>query len=84
MLGCTALAALPFILGVIGLTPQLGYWPGVIAFLWGLVIYVKGTAVADEFNIGQAILAVILPILVIPLVGLVRLLDNILPFKLAP
>jgi hypothetical protein len=84
MLGCTALAAVPFILGVFGLIPQLGYWPGAIAFLWGLVIYVMGTTVANEFGIGQAILAVILPILVIPLAGLVRLLDDMLPYKPAP
>ena len=81
MLGCTALAAVPFILGVFGFIPQLGYWPGLIAFLWGLVIYVMGTAVANEFGIGKAILAVILPILVIPLVGLVRLLDDLLPYS---
>jgi hypothetical protein len=81
MLGCTALAAVPFILGVFGFIPQLGYWPGLIAFLWGLVIYVMSTAVANEFGIGKAILAVILPILVIPLVGLVRLLDDLLPYS---
>ena len=81
MLGCTALAAVPFILGIFGFIPQLGYWPGLIAFLWGLVIYVMGTAVANEFGIGKAILAVILPILVIPLVGLVRLLDDLLPYS---
>ncbi len=51
-----------------------------IAFLWGLVIYVIGTAVANEFGIGKAIPAAILPILVILLVGLVRLLDDLLPY----
>ena len=49
-------------------------------FLWGLVIYVMSTAVANEFGIGKAMLAVILPILVIPLVGPVRLLDDLLPY----
>lgn len=80
MLGCTALAAVPFILGVFGFIPQSGYWPGGIAFLWGLVIYVMSTAVANEFSIGKAILAVIVPILVILLVGLVRLLRDLLPY----
>ncbi len=84
MLGVTALAAVPFVLGVLGFIPQLGSWPGVIAFLWGLVIYVKGTAVANEFGTGPAILTVILPVLVIPSVGLVRLLDDLLPYKPAP
>ncbi|MEE8392326.1 MAG: Yip1 family protein [Anaerolineae bacterium] len=81
MLGCTALAVVPFILGVFGFIPQLGYWPVLIAFLWGLVIYIMGTAVANEFGVGKAILAVILPILVILLVGLVRLLDDLLPYS---
>jgi hypothetical protein len=36
-----------------------------IAFLWGIVIYVKATMVSHELTVGRAIVAVFLPMVVI-------------------
>ena len=51
--------------------PCLGAILGFIAFIWGLAIYVKATAVANELSLGRALLAAILPAAV--LIGLVSL-----------
>jgi hypothetical protein len=37
----------------------------VVATVWGIAIYVKALAVANEFTIGRAIVATLLPALVI-------------------
>ena len=41
--------------------------------MWGVVIYVKGTAIAQEMTTGKAILAVLLPIIVGVLLALLLL-----------
>ncbi len=64
MLGCTALYVVPHILDAFGFVPCLGALLGLIAFVWGIVIYVKGVAVANDFGYGKAILAFLLPLLV--------------------
>jgi hypothetical protein len=45
--------------------PCLGGLLGVVATVWGIAIYVKALAVANEFTIGRAIVATLLPALVI-------------------
>ena len=71
MLGCTALYVAPQILTILQVIPCLGAILGFVAFVWGLVIYVKATAVANELSSGRALLAAILPAAV--LIGLILL-----------
>lgn len=69
--GATSLYAAPHLLNVFGFLPVLGPITYIVAFLWGLVIYVKATAVSHEIGLGRALLAVLLPALI--LIGLVVL-----------
>ena len=71
MLGCTALYVAPQILTILQVIPCLGPILALVAFVWGLVIYVKATAVANELSLGRALLATILPAAV--LIGLISL-----------
>ena len=77
MLGTTALYATPHILDVLKPVPCLGGMLGLVAAVWGIAIYVKALAVANEFSFGRAIAATVLPaliFLVLALIGLVGLL----------
>lgn len=71
MLGCTALYVAPQILTILRVIPCLGSILAFVSFVWGLVIYVKATAVANELSLGRALLATILPAAV--LIGLISL-----------
>lgn len=71
MLGCTALYVAPQILTILQVIPYLAAILGFVAFVWGLVIYIKATAVANELSLGRALLATILPAAV--LIGLISL-----------
>ena len=71
MLGCTALYVAPQILTILQVIPCLGAILGFVAFVWGVVIYVKATAVANELSLGRALLSAILPAAV--LIGLISL-----------
>ncbi len=64
MFGVTSLAVAPHLLDALGFIPCLGGLLGLIAFVWGAVIYVKGTATAQELSAGRATLAVFMPIVV--------------------
>lgn len=64
MLGTTSLVAVPHLLDLFAFIPCLGSLLSLVAFFWGLVIYVKATAVANEFGLGKAVLAVLLPIII--------------------
>jgi len=64
MLGTTALYIIPHIAGVLNPITCLRTLAGVVATVWGIVIYVKATAVANEIDNGRAALAVFLPMLV--------------------
>lgn len=68
LLGLGALSCAPHILDVFNGLPCLGFIISFIAAVWGLVIYVKATAVAHEMSPGKAFLAVILPLLVFLLI----------------
>jgi hypothetical protein len=72
MLGCTALYVAPQILTILQVIPCLGPILAFVAFVWGLVIYIKATAVANELGPGRALLAAILPAAV--LIGLISLI----------
>lgn len=68
MLSTTSLVAVPHLLDAFRFVPVAGFLLGLLAFVWGVVVYVKGTAVANRFGVGRALLAVLAPILF--LVGL--------------
>lgn len=73
MLGTTALYALPHLIDVpatlLRLIPCMGGLAssllGLATLVWGIVIYVKATAMANELTTGKAIFAAIFPILVL-------------------
>jgi hypothetical protein len=47
---------------------------GLVAAVWGIAIYIKASATANEFSLGKASLAAFLPVLVaMALAGLVLL-----------
>jgi hypothetical protein len=87
-LGTAALSSVPYLLLILGWVPCLGSVLGLVAWVWGIVIWVAAAAVAHgwavpvttaegdveryDVNWGRAILAVILPVLV--LVALVVLI----------
>lgn len=81
MLGLTALTVAPYILSAVSVIlnaiPYAGgcltFLIGLVEFFWGIVIYVKGTAVAHEMSGGRALMAVLLPIIVAVLVALLVL-----------
>lgn len=73
-LGATALYAVPHVLDILGPVPCLGALLGLVATVWGIAIYVKGLAVANEFTIGRAIITTLLPALVIAALSVLGLL----------
>jgi hypothetical protein len=64
MLGTTALYAVPHVLGILSFVPCLGQLLGLAAMVWGIAIYVKAVAVANDFSIGRAVAATVVPALV--------------------
>lgn len=69
--GATSLYAAPHLLGILGFVPVLGSVLGVIAYVWGAAIYVKGTAVSHQLSVERALLAVLLPALIALLAAIV-------------
>ena len=72
----TALYALPHAFDILGFVPCLGPLLGLSATIWGIAIYVKAVAVANEFSVGKAILATVLP----ALAGLLLTLTGLVTF----
>ena len=65
--GTSALYAVPHVLSFFAWIPCLGSILGLVAFLWGIVVYVKATVVSHELTVGRALLAVFVPMAVIAL-----------------
>ncbi len=63
-LGATALYAVPHVLDILDIVPYLGGLIGLIATVWGIAIYVKALAVANDFGIGRAVVAAVIPAVV--------------------
>ena len=63
-LGATALYAVPHALDILDVVPYLGGLFGLIATVWGIAIYVKALAVANDFGIGRAVVAAVVPAMV--------------------
>ena len=75
--GATALFAVPHVLDIFRWVPWVGSALGFIAFVWGAAVYVKATAVSQHFSAGRALLAVLLPLLVAIVLGLLLLIGLI-------
>ncbi len=78
MLGVTALYSVPHLLDALQFIPCIGALLGILAFLWGLVIYVKGAAIANRFTTGKAIVAVVLPGVVVFLIFTIVLIAAVI------
>lgn len=63
--GATALFAVPHVLDIFARVPVLGGVLGVVATIWGVVIYIKAVAVSQELAAERAVLAVLLPVLIV-------------------
>lgn len=63
--GSIALARAPHLISVLHFIPCVGPLLGVLAAIWGFLIYIKATATSQRFGYGQAILAILLPIIVL-------------------
>lgn len=62
--GATALFAVPHVLDFFRWVPYVGTWLGVIAFVWGVAIYMKATAVSHRLQGVLGAVAVLLPLVV--------------------
>ena len=72
--GATAFFAVPHVLDIFARVPVLGAVLSVVAFLWGLVIYIVATGASHRLSAGRAIVAVFAPfVLLLTLVALVLL-----------
>ena len=76
MLGATALYAVPHGLDILGFVPCLGGVLGLVATVWGIAIYVKALAVANDFSTSRAIVATVVP----ALIGMTSVLLGLLGF----
>ena len=63
--GVTALYAIPNILGIFGPIPCIGGLIGLVGWIWGVLIYVKGVQVTQRLSAGKAILAALLPVVIV-------------------
>lgn len=59
--GVTALYAIPNVLAIFGPVPCIGGLIGLVGWVWGIAVYVKGVQVTQRLSAGRAILAAILP-----------------------
>lgn len=67
--GTTSLYAVPHLLSFLAFVPFLGTALGFVAYFWGLGIYIKGTATSHQLSLERALLAVLLPILILLLLA---------------
>lgn len=65
MLATTSLVAAPHVLDAVGWVDCAGALVGALAWIWGFVVYVKATAIANRIGPGQAVLAVLLPLIIL-------------------
>jgi hypothetical protein len=64
-LGLTALFAIPNLLSIFSPIPCVGPFIAFIGWLWGIAVYVKAVQVSQRLDTGKAILATILPALIV-------------------
>jgi hypothetical protein len=68
--GTTALFAVPHVLDFFRWVPYVGAFLGFVAFIWGLAVYVKATAVSHQFRPALGFVAMILPVVVAAFLGI--------------
>lgn len=61
MLNVTALSNAPYLLNLLGFIPYCGGAFTFVAWVWSTIIFVKGTAVANEMSTGKAFAAWLVP-----------------------
>jgi hypothetical protein len=64
-LGLTALFAIPNLLGIFSFIPCAGPLVAFIGWVWGVAVYVKAVQVSQRLDTGKALLAAILPALIV-------------------
>lgn len=65
MLATTSLVVAPHVLDAFSFVPYGGPLLQILAFLWGVLVFVKATAVANRFGVGAAVLAVLAPLILL-------------------
>jgi len=70
-LGLTALFAIPNLLSIFSPIPCVGPFLAFIGWLWGVAVYVKAVQVSQRLDTGKALLAVILPALILAVLALI-------------
>lgn len=74
-LGLTALFAVPNLLGIFRPIPCAGFILTTIGVVWGWLVYLRAVQVSQDFSAGKAILATLLPaILLLAIIGIVSLI----------
>jgi hypothetical protein len=68
--GTTALFAVPHVLDFFRWVPYVGPFLGFAAWIWGLAIYVKATAVSHRFRPALGFAAMVLPVIVAAFLGI--------------
>lgn len=63
--GATGFFAAPHVLSILSPVPVLGPILGVVAFIWGVIIYAVATAASHRLSAGRALVAVFAPILAV-------------------
>ena len=63
--GLTALYAVPNVLAIFGPIPCIGGLMSLVGWIWGVLIYVKAVQVTQRLTAGKAILAAVLPALIV-------------------
>ena len=63
--GLTALYAIPNVLAIFGPIPCIGGLISLVGWIWGVLIYVKAVQVTQRLTVGKAILAAVLPALIV-------------------
>lgn len=76
--GLTALFAVPNLLGIFSPIPCVGPMIAFVGWIWGVVVYIKAVQVSQRFTAGRAVVAALLPaVIVIVLIAVVSLIGLI-------
>lgn len=70
-LGLTALFAIPNLLGIFSPIPCAGPFIAFIGWVWGVAVYVKAVQVSQRLDTGKALLAAILPALIVAVIVMI-------------
>lgn len=71
--GLTALHAVPGLLGIFSIIPCAGMLLALVGWVWGMVIYVKAVQVSQRLSTGKAVLASLLPAVLLLVLWMISL-----------